>query len=79
MGVVIETCIKYPGGPTRNRGTDMRSALGVELIGIGTSGVVIQSGSDDFGSSSSHFFRSGGGDVGVGFSLISSVNTIYNR
>jgi hypothetical protein len=45
-----------------------------EPIGIGTSGVVIQSGSDDFGSSGSHFFRSGGGDVGVGFSLISSVD-----
>jgi hypothetical protein len=24
MGVVIEICIKYPGGRTRNRGTDMR-------------------------------------------------------
>jgi hypothetical protein len=23
MGVVIEICIKYPGGPTRIRGTDM--------------------------------------------------------
>jgi hypothetical protein len=23
MGVVIETCIKYPGGPTRMTGTDM--------------------------------------------------------
>jgi hypothetical protein len=45
-----------------------------ELIGIGTSGGVIQSGSDEFGSSSSHFFRSGGGDVGVVFSFISSVN-----
>jgi hypothetical protein len=24
MGVVIEICIKYPGGPTRMRGTDVR-------------------------------------------------------
>jgi hypothetical protein len=23
MGVVIETCVKYPGGPTRNKGTDI--------------------------------------------------------
>jgi hypothetical protein len=23
MGVVIETCAKYPGGPTRIRGTDI--------------------------------------------------------
>jgi hypothetical protein len=23
MGVVIEICVKYPGGRTRNRGTDM--------------------------------------------------------
>ena len=23
MGVVIETCTKYPGGPTRNKGTDI--------------------------------------------------------
>jgi hypothetical protein len=22
MGVVIEICIKYPGGPTRNKGTE---------------------------------------------------------
>ena len=34
----------------------------------------MQSGCDGFGSGSSHFFQSGGGDVGVGFSLISSVN-----
>ena len=47
-----------------------------EPIWIGSRGVVIQSGSDGFCSSSSgsHFFRSDGGDVGVGFSLISSVN-----
>jgi hypothetical protein len=23
MGVVIEICVKYPGGPTRNKGTDI--------------------------------------------------------
>ena len=23
MGVIIETCVKYPGGRTRIRGTDM--------------------------------------------------------
>jgi hypothetical protein len=23
MGVVVETCIKYPGGPTRMTGTDI--------------------------------------------------------
>ena len=23
MGVVIETCVKHPGGPTRIRGTDI--------------------------------------------------------
>jgi hypothetical protein len=23
MGVVIEICVKHPGGPTRNRGTDI--------------------------------------------------------
>jgi hypothetical protein len=23
MGVVIETCVKYPGGPTRNKGADI--------------------------------------------------------
>ena len=45
-----------------------------EPIWVGSRGVVIQSGGDDFGSGSSHFFRSGGGDVGVGFSLISSVD-----
>jgi hypothetical protein len=28
MGVVIEICIKYPGGPTRMRGTDMGVKLG---------------------------------------------------
>jgi hypothetical protein len=24
MGVVIETCVKYPRGPTRMKGTDMQ-------------------------------------------------------
>jgi hypothetical protein len=24
MGVVIETCVKYPGGPTRMRATDLK-------------------------------------------------------
>jgi hypothetical protein len=23
MGVIIEICVKYPGGPTRNKGTDI--------------------------------------------------------
>jgi hypothetical protein len=27
MGVVIEICIKYFGGPTRNTGADMHSKL----------------------------------------------------
>jgi hypothetical protein len=27
MGVVIEICVKYPGGPTRNKGTDVYIAL----------------------------------------------------
>ena len=27
MGMVIEICAKYPGGPTRNRGTDMATVL----------------------------------------------------
>ena len=27
MGVVIETCIKYPGGPTRMTGTDILVAI----------------------------------------------------
>ena len=27
MGVVIEICIKYPGGPTQMRVTDMRGAI----------------------------------------------------
>jgi hypothetical protein len=39
-----------------------------------TSSVVVQGGGDGFGRSSSHFFRSDDGDVGVGFNLISSVN-----
>jgi hypothetical protein len=43
-----------------------------EIGGVGMD--LEEHGSDDFGSGSSHFFRSGGGDVGVGFSLISSVN-----
>ena len=50
-----------------------------EPIWIGSRGIVIQSGSDGFGSGSSHLFRSGGGDVGVGFSLISSVNMYTDR
>ena len=45
-----------------------------EPIWVASRSVVIQSGGDGFGSGSSHFFRSGGGDVGVGFSLISSVD-----
>jgi hypothetical protein len=47
-------------------------------VWVATSSVVVQGGSDGFGSGSSHFFRSDGGDVGVGFKLISSVNT-YTR
>ena len=47
-------------------------------VWVATSSVVVQGGGDAFGSSSSHFFRSDGGDVGVGFNLISSVNT-YTR
>ena len=43
-------------------------------VWVAASSVVVQSGGDDFVSGSSHFFRSGGGDVGVGFSLISSVD-----
>jgi hypothetical protein len=35
MGVVIEICVKYPGGPTRNKGTDIliacRSGLNLNL------------------------------------------------
>jgi hypothetical protein len=36
MGVVIEIFIKYPGGRTRNRGTDMRRAR--RSAGIDTEG-----------------------------------------
>jgi len=43
-------------------------------VWVATSSVVVQGGGDDFGSGSSYFFRSGGGDVGMGFSLISSVD-----
>jgi hypothetical protein len=32
MGVVIEICVKYPGGPTRNKGTDIYIDIkGVDL------------------------------------------------
>ena len=43
-------------------------------VWVATSRIVVQGGSDGFGSSSSHFFQSDGGDVGVGFNLISSVD-----
>jgi hypothetical protein len=27
MGVVIEICVKYPGSPTRNKGTDISKVI----------------------------------------------------
>jgi hypothetical protein len=33
MGVVIEICIKYPGGPTRIKGTDMHTCATAKLEG----------------------------------------------
>ena len=34
MGVVIEICIKYPGGRTRIRGTDIRAGLAMSENGL---------------------------------------------
>jgi hypothetical protein len=35
MGVVIEICVKYPGGPTRIKGTDML------LYAVSCQGIVV--------------------------------------
>jgi hypothetical protein len=32
MGVVIEMCVKYPGGRTRNRGTAVQHGLYIIII-----------------------------------------------
>jgi hypothetical protein len=49
MGVVIEICVKYPGGRTRNKGTDVdrreRVAVKADVTGCGAT-VRINSGSN---------------------------------
>ena len=34
MGVVIEICVKYPGGPTRNKGTDIHANTNTNVSGL---------------------------------------------
>jgi hypothetical protein len=36
MGVVIEICVKHPGGPTRIRGTDISKAIAIVSTVIAT-------------------------------------------
>ena len=38
MGVVIEICVKYPGGPTRIRGTDISDRINSSRTWLFTSG-----------------------------------------
>jgi hypothetical protein len=33
MGVVIEICVKHPGGPTRIRGADFEGAISIKTDG----------------------------------------------
>jgi hypothetical protein len=39
MGVVIEICVKCPGGPTRNRGADI--IMPPRLVARGIVGILI--------------------------------------
>jgi hypothetical protein len=37
MGVIIEICVKYPGGRTRMRVTDMRHAIAIYISEVNSS------------------------------------------